>query len=114
MKKKKILKRVLMGLGVVLLIAAIVMGSFVMRMLDMMGTGGTVEAGTADDSAIVQTLSGQVRGYINDGIYTYHGIPYAQAEERFVPAEEMEPWEGVLDAAAYGPIAVQSGAGSYA
>ena len=38
-------------------------------------TGPTVEAGP--DIAVADTQSGKVQGYISNGIYTYHGIPYA-------------------------------------
>ena len=34
--------------------------------------------------AVVSTQSGQLQGYIRNGIFTYHGVPYAQAE-RFMP-----------------------------
>ena len=34
-------------------------------------------------------------------------MPYAEAKERFVPAEEVEPWEGVLVADSYGPMSPQ-------
>ena len=37
----------------------------------------------------------------------YLGVPYAEAKERFVPAEEVEPWEGVLVADSYGPMSPQ-------
>ena len=35
---------------------------------------------TGADVAVVQTNSGKVRGYIHNGIFTYKGIPYAQAK----------------------------------
>lgn len=66
------------------------------------------DSGTVTE-AIAETSAGKIQGYISDGIYTYHGIPYAQADERFVPAKEVTPWEGIYDAAAYGPISLQSG-----
>ena len=51
------------------------------------------------DQAIVETGAGTLQGYIEDGIYTYKGIPYATAE-RF---EEPQPisWEGVKTAVIY-------------
>lgn len=67
---------------------------------------GTVSAG--EDVAVVETTHGGVRGYINNGIYTYNGIPYAQAAERFVPAHEVN-WEGTRDAYTYGAISPQTG-----
>ena len=73
-------------------------------------TGPTVEAGP--DIAVADTQSGKVQGYISNGIYTYHGIPYAQADERFVEAHEVEPWEGVRMAFDYGPISPQETTGN--
>ena len=72
--------------------------------------GGTVEAGP--DIAVVDTKAGKLQGYISNGIYTYHGIPYAQAEERFTEAHETEPWEGVRMAFDYGAISPQVFQGS--
>ncbi len=65
----------------------------------------TVTIGTA----IVQTKAGNVQGYVNNGIYTYHGIPYAEAPERFVPSEDVKPWNGIKTAYEYGAIAPQTG-----
>ena len=73
-------------------------------------TGPTVEAGP--DIAVANTQSGKVQGYISNGIYTYHGIPYAQADERFVEAHEVEPWEGVRMVFDYGPISPQEATGN--
>lgn len=47
--------------------------------------------------------SGDLRGFVEDGIYTFLGIPYATAG-RFEQPQKVEPWEGVRDAQAYGPI----------
>ena len=73
-------------------------------------TGPTVEAGP--DITVANTQSGKVQGYISNGIYTYHGISYAQADERFVEAHEVEPWEGVRMAFDYGPISPQEATGN--
>lgn len=40
---------------------------------------------------VVQTTAGLVQGTNEDGIYRYLGIPYAEAKERFVPAEDVTP-----------------------
>mgnify|MGYP006212923683 CR=1 FL=1 len=34
---------------------------------------------TGKDVAVVATDAGKVRGYVHSGIYTYKGIPYAEA-----------------------------------
>jgi para-nitrobenzyl esterase len=62
---------------------------------------------------IVQTEYGALQGGISDGIYTYFGVPYAEANERFVPAEKVQPWSGIRSATDYGPISLQSSAGGF-
>ncbi len=66
-----------------------------------------VRAGS--DIAVVQTDEDGVQGYISEGIYTYRGIPYAEAPERFVPAQRTVSWDGVRTAYDYGAIAPQTG-----
>ena len=55
------------------------------------------------DSPIVQTKAGKLRGFVLDGTYTFYGIKYADAK-RFQLPTEVEPWEGVKDALAYGYV----------
>lgn len=52
----------------------------------------------------VEIESGKIRGYVEDGIYTYKGIPYAYAE-RFQPPAKVEKWEGERFMGYYGPTA---------
>ena len=61
---------------------------------------------TSAKASTVQTGSGAVAGYIEDGVYIYKGIPYAKAE-RFLPATDPDPWEGVRPSRAYGPTCPQ-------
>ena len=59
---------------------------------------------------IVETSSGRVRGYVQDGVYVFKGIPYAAStagENRFMPAQPVEPWAGVRDCLEWGPLAPQ-------
>ncbi|WP_062308823.1 carboxylesterase/lipase family protein [Alicyclobacillus sendaiensis] len=59
---------------------------------------------------IVETKYGKVMGREEDGVRVFLGVPYAKAPEgnrRFLPPEPVEPWAGVLDARAYGPICPQ-------
>lgn len=53
------------------------------------------------DIAVVETESGKLRGYIQDGTYTYKGIPYAYAE-RFMAPEKVKPWTDVRFMGYYG------------
>jgi len=64
-------------------------------------------AGSLETSAkltTVQTASGPVAGYVDDGVFIYKGIPYAKAE-RFAPAVDPDPWTDVRPSRAYGPTA---------
>ncbi len=73
--------------------------------LFFMGTALTAqEVVTGENVAVTQTESGQVRGYIHNGIFTYKGIPYAQAE-RFEAPTKAKAWEGVRSSTTYGPVA---------
>ena len=59
---------------------------------------------TGENVAVTSTESGKVRGYIHQGIYTYKGIPYAEAK-RFEAAQKPKPWTGVRSSMTYGPVA---------
>ena len=58
---------------------------------------------TGKDVAVAQTESGKVRGYIHNGIYTYKGIPYGQAE-RFMAPTKPKPWQDIRSSLTYGPV----------
>lgn len=62
------------------------------------------EIRTGENIAVTNTNSGKVRGYIEKGVFTYKGIPYAQAK-RFEAAQKPESWEGVRSSTMYGPVA---------
>ena len=53
------------------------------------------------ETAVVETDKGKVRGYFWKDIYVFKGIPYAKAR-RFHAPEELEPWEGTMDATSFG------------
>ena len=61
---------------------------------------------TSAKAATVQTVSGPVAGYVDDGVFTFKGIPYAKAE-RFMPATDPDPWTEVRHSRAYGPTCPQ-------
>ncbi len=56
--------------------------------------------------AVVDVDGGKLQGYIRNGIYTYHGVPYAQSEP-FMPPEKLPAWDGVKLALNYGPMSPQ-------
>src|SRR6478672_10736329 len=59
---------------------------------------------TGEDIAVTNTESGKVRGYIHNGVFTYKGIPYAQAK-RFESPSKPTPWQNVRSSMTYGPVA---------
>lgn len=74
------------------------------------GTGkeqnNSSEINASTEASVVNTVTGKVAGYIDDGIYIYKGIPYAKAE-RFAAPQQADAWEGVRSSRAYGPTAPQ-------
>lgn len=64
----------------------------------------TAQIETGVDVAVADTEYGKVRGYISDGIFTYKGIPYAEAE-RFAAPQKPKSWEGVRSSMTWGPVA---------
>jgi hypothetical protein len=50
---------------------------------------------------VVETKKGNLVGALDDGVYSYLGVPYAHAD-RFMPAEEVAPWKGIRPAVTYG------------
>lgn len=59
---------------------------------------------------VVETNTGKVKGYELDNIKIFKGIPYAEppiGELRLNPPKPKNPWEDVLDATEYKPIAPQ-------
>ncbi len=61
---------------------------------------------------VIETKSGKIQGYIDNGIHVFKGIPYTEppiGDLRFKPPADKRPWNGVLDATEYGPYAFQWG-----
>ena len=67
------------------------------------------------DGPVANTTNGQVHGIVNDeGVLVFRGIPYAadtSGENRFLPPQEREPWDGVVDATRFGAKCPQGGNG---
>jgi para-nitrobenzyl esterase len=59
-----------------------------------------------NQNPVVKTTYGVISGSIDDGIFTFKGIPYAKAE-RFMPPQEPDVWDGVLECNDFGPVAKQ-------
>lgn len=58
--------------------------------------------------AVTETDAGRVQGFIKNGIYSYYGIPYAEATHRFEAAKPVKPWRGIRMATQVGPISPQA------
>ena len=60
---------------------------------------------------VIKTTTGRLRGYLENGLAVFKGIPYAQppvGNLRFRDTVEKEPWEGILEAVEFSPIAPQT------
>ena len=68
------------------------------------GQTGPIMAG--ENIAVVTTKYGKVRGYNDNGVFAFKGIPYAKAD-RFMPPQAPDKWEGVHQCTIYGPQAMQ-------
>jgi para-nitrobenzyl esterase len=56
-------------------------------------------------SAVAKTQSGKVRGYVEDGVLTFKGVPYGAdtgGANRWLPAQPAKPWDGEYPALTYG------------
>ena len=61
---------------------------------------------------VVRTAAGLVRGQAEDGVAVFRGIPFAQppvGDLRFAAPRPARAWDGVREAAAFGPPPPQSG-----
>ena len=64
--------------------------------------GYTISSST--DKTTAQTIYGKVAGYIENGIYTYKGIPYAEAA-RYEEPHAPKAWQGIRSSRSYGYVA---------
>ena len=62
---------------------------------------------TTGEDCVVMTTAGRIMGYNDAGIYTFKGVPYAQAE-RFMPPTDPKPWNTIKKTQVYGPQAMQN------
>ncbi|MFJ9696989.1 carboxylesterase/lipase family protein [Kitasatospora sp. NPDC101183] len=64
------------------------------------------------DQPVVRTTEGALRGRLDRGLAVFRGVPYARPPVgalRFAAPAPPEPWEGVREAAEFGPVVPQSG-----
>ena len=64
---------------------------------------------TQKNSPIGLTKYGKVKGYVDNNINVFKGIPYGDntAKRRFQPPVPPIPWDGIKDATEFGPVAPQ-------
>jgi para-nitrobenzyl esterase len=56
-------------------------------------------------TAVANTQHGKVRGYVEDDVFTFKGVPYGAntgGENRWLPARPPKPWDGEYPALTYG------------
>lgn len=83
-----------------------------------LGVGAGVAAGLlqprsvfASTGPVAKTAYGQVRGYVNEGVNVFKGVPYGASTagaNRFMPPKSPQPWTDVRDALEYGLSTPQS------
>lgn len=63
----------------------------------------------AGESPVAKTNYGDVRGYTDEGISVFKGIPYGAdtSKRRFMPPLPPEKWTGIRNTVEYGPSALQ-------
>lgn len=64
----------------------------------------------AEDSTIVETSQGRLRGTVEGGVGVWRGVAYARQPvgvRRFVAPQPVPPWSGVIDAVEHGPLPPQ-------
>lgn len=64
----------------------------------------------ADQSPVASTKHGQIRGYIDNGINVFKGIPYGAdtSKTRFMPPRTPEKWNDIRETVEYGSSSPQN------
>ena len=69
------------------------------------GSAATAGPCSTPRTAVAKTQYGKVRGYVEDGVLTFKGVPYGATtagENRWLPAKPPSPWDGEYPALIYG------------
>jgi len=56
-------------------------------------------------SATVKTANGSLRGYVDNGVHVFKGVPYGASTagvNRFRPPQKRQPWSSVREATQWG------------
>lgn len=70
-----------------------------------------VFAAESERSPVAVTTAGKIRGYVDQGVCAFKGVPYGAdtASRRFRPPLPPAPWSDVRDTLKFGPMAPQGG-----
>jgi para-nitrobenzyl esterase len=74
------------------------------------GVRADLRAQTRTPGATVRTATGSLRGYVDNGVHVFKGVPYAASTagaSRFLPPQKRQPWTGVREATQWGERAPQ-------
>ena len=77
-------------------------------------SGDSIVAGP--ETAVVETASGKVAGYVHKGVFTFKGIPYGDTTEganRFMAPAPAKPWTGVRSSRYFGHVSPQGARGGW-
>jgi para-nitrobenzyl esterase len=69
------------------------------------GAAGPAASCSTPRTAVAKTQYGKVRGYVEDGVLNFKGVPYGATtggENRWLPAKPPAPWDGEYPALIYG------------
>jgi para-nitrobenzyl esterase len=108
MKRRTLLKSAAVMVGSVAAAPAFAAGGPDDRTPARSSKGRSIVAGAG--VATVEIDAGKVAGYIERGIYTFKGIPYAETTagaNRFLPPKKVKPWSGVRSSRAYSFVCPQ-------
>ncbi|HEX3121589.1 MAG TPA: carboxylesterase family protein, partial [Candidatus Acidoferrum sp.] len=64
----------------------------------------------SDETNIVETSSGKIRGYSRNGVHTFKGIPFGASTEgaaRFMAPTKPKPWTSLRSCMQYGYVSPQ-------
>src|ERR1700733_13653236 len=71
----------------------------------------------SDETNIVETSAGKIRGYSRNGVHTFKGIPFGATTEgaaRFMAPTKPKPWTGLRSSMQYGYVSPQAARSGWA